>query len=152
MITCRESEDLVERRLDGELTADSEQDLEEHLAGCQACSRLLEQEAAVDAALTAHFADPGPAPQFGRRVLSRLAEDPMERLGWIADALNAVGAVALIALAIRALGHSDPALVGGLFAILGGALAVGLYPVLLARCAGGEPGGASVSGRERAAP
>jgi predicted anti-sigma-YlaC factor YlaD len=139
MISCREAEDLVERRLDGELTADSERDLTEHLGGCQACSRLLDQEAAVDAALTAHFADPEPAPQFGRRVLTRLAEDPMERLGWIADALNAVGAVALIALAIRALGHSDPATVGGLFGILGGALAVGLYPLLLARWGGGEP-------------
>jgi predicted anti-sigma-YlaC factor YlaD len=137
MISCREAEDLVERRLDGERTPDSEHDLTEHLAGCQACSRLLEQEAAVDAALAAHFADREPVPQFGRRVLSRLAEDPMEQLGWIADALNAVGAVALAALAIWALGQSDPATVAGLLGILGSALAVGLYPLVLAR--GAEP-------------
>ncbi|MFI5006661.1 MAG: anti-sigma factor family protein [Solirubrobacterales bacterium] len=139
MISCREAEDLVERRLDGERTADSEHDLTEHLAGCQACSRLLEQEAAVDAALTAHFADREPTAQFGRRVLSRLAQDPIERLGWIADALNAVGAVALAALAIWALGQSNPATVAGLLGILGSALAVGLYPLVLARCGGEEP-------------
>jgi anti-sigma factor RsiW len=86
MISCREAEDLVEPLLDGEQTAHSELDLAKHLAGCQACSQKLEQEAAVDAALNAHFADREPAPQFGRRVLSRLAEDAMERLGWIADA------------------------------------------------------------------
>lgn len=140
MITCREAEDLVERRLDAHLTADSEQDLTAHLAGCPACSRLLDRAAAVDAALAAHFADPEPTPQFRQRVLRRVyTEDPTERLGWIADALNAVGGVAMIALAIWVLGHSDPATVAGLLGVLGAGVVVGFYPMLLAGWGSREP-------------
>lgn len=152
MITCREAEELVERRLDGEMAAGFEQRLSEHLADCPACSRLIEREAAVDAALAAHFADAEPTPLFGRSVLGRLqADDSTERLGWIADALNALGGMAMIALAMRLVGHVDPETAGIVLGVMGGATAVSLYPMLLARW-GREPGTAGLSGRERAAP
>lgn len=139
MITCGEAEDLIERRLDGEMAAGSERTLTEHLAGCEACSRLLDREAAVDTALAAHFADAAPTPHLGRRVLLRVhAEDSVERMGWIADALNAAGGLAMIALATWVLGRIDPTTAGRLLGVMSGAVLLGLYPLLLAHWGSGN--------------
>lgn len=138
MITCREAEEMIERRLDAERTPGPERALDEHLAGCPACAGLLDREAAVDAALAAHFADAEPTPQLARRVRGRLqVNDPTERLGWITDALNAVGVMAMVAIATRLAGHSDAATVS-LLGVAAATVAVGLYPMLLTRS--GQPG------------
>ena len=139
MITCREREELVERRLDGETTAGDERLLSEHLEACESCRLLFERETALHAALTAHFAGAEPGPQFLRRVLRRVhGEDAGERLEWVADALNATGSMATLALATWVLGRSEPATLRAVLVWVGSALAVGCYPWLLAHWASDE--------------
>jgi anti-sigma factor RsiW len=140
MTHCREAEGLIERHLDGEVTEAQKLALMEHVTGCAACSELLQCEAEVDAGLAAAFRDKEPSPQLGPQVLRRLrVEASVERWGWIADALNAVGGLVMFAFAMRVLGSIDPRSGGMLLAIVGSAAAVSLYPLLLARLGGTEP-------------
>lgn len=141
MTTCGEAEDLIERRLDGETTEAQELALTDHLAGCAACSQQLERETTVDAALAAVFAGAEPSPQLGPRIHDRVRREASgERWGWITDGLNAVGGLVMFAFATRVLGPSDPRSVATLLLVAGGALAVGLYPLWLARLGGPEEG------------
>ena len=142
MTNCREAEALIERHLDREASPGEELALTEHLAGCAACRQWLELEASVDADLLAAFADAEPSPNLAARVRDRCRREASgERWGWIADALNAVGGLAMLLIATRMLGAFDShsAVIG--VAIAGGAVALGLYPLWLARLGGAETQG-----------
>lgn len=140
MTTCGVVEDLIERHLDGETTGAEETALRNHLSGCESCSRRSDREAALHARLVAAFANAIPSPGFGPGVLRRVRREAAAgRMEWIAEALNACGGLVMVVLTARVLGPGGPRSGGMLLAIVGGVLAVALYPLLLARLAGTHP-------------
>ena len=58
---------------------------------------------------------------------------------WIAEALNAGGALVMVVLTARVLGADGLRSAGMLLSIVGGGVAVALYPLLLAQLAGNDP-------------
>lgn len=139
MITCREAEDLIARHLDGATAGANQLALADHLAGCDACAQLLQSEQAVDSNLAAIFAGAGPSPQFGPRVLNRIRrEASLDQWPWIADALNAVGVLAMIAFGMRFFGDIDPRVAETVAAIVAATVAIGVYPLLLGRIGGDQ--------------
>ncbi|HEY6553601.1 MAG TPA: anti-sigma factor, partial [Vicinamibacteria bacterium] len=139
MTNCREAEALIERHLDREASPTEELALTEHLAGCAACRQWLELEASVDAGLLAAFAGAEPTPNLAARVRDRCRREASgERWGWIADALNAVGGLAMLLIGTRMVGALDPPSVVIVVAITAGVVALGLYPLWLARLGGPE--------------
>ena len=111
-----------------------------HLAGCPSCAALLEQEAALDAALAARFAGAAPSARFAAAVRTRVAAERPAPAAWISDALNAAGFVLSLAVVL-------PLAVwwGGMAgaAVTAGVCVVAAYPLLLADWAAeagaGEP-------------
>jgi predicted anti-sigma-YlaC factor YlaD len=139
MTTCDVAEDLIERHLDGETNGAEETALLNHLSGCASCSRRSDREAALYAHLVAAFANAMPSPGFGPGVLRRVRrEAPAGRVEWIAEVLNAGGGLVMVVLTARVLGAGGLRSGGMLLAIVGGVVAVSLYPLLLARLAGND--------------
>jgi len=140
IITCDRARALIERRLDGEASPQDDALLDAHVAGCPSCAALLEQEAALDAALAARFAGAAPSAGFAAAVRTRVAAERPAPAAWISDALNAAGFVLSLAVVL-------PLAVwwGGMAgaAVTAGVCVVAAYPLLLADWAAeagaGEP-------------
>lgn len=70
---CEEALELLSARLDGELTAQEEQELEDHLSACPACRGLAEELSALH--LSFEDLEDTPAPEdFAGRVMERVRE------------------------------------------------------------------------------
>jgi predicted anti-sigma-YlaC factor YlaD len=141
MIGCDDAGALIERRLDGVASHRDDALLDAHVAVCPSCAALLDDEAAVDAALAAHFRGAEPSAAFASGVRARVAaERPAPAASWIPDALNAAGLVLslLVVLPLAAWwgGTAGAALTAAVCVTAG-------YPLLLASWAGeagsGEP-------------
>ena len=128
MIPCETAAVLIERRLDGEASPEDDARLDAHVTGCPSCATALEQELALDAALTARFQGAQPSPAFAAAVRARVAAEPSPAAGWIPDLLNAAGVLLVLVLAVPVTSGW-----GGLTGILltMAALAAALYPLLL---------------------
>lgn len=84
MIPCRDADSMLSRRLDGELPADLERDLSEHLEGCPACRSLEGAESRRAEVLRSALAVEGEVLQSIRETVLRqtlLHESTQERAG-----------------------------------------------------------------------
>jgi predicted anti-sigma-YlaC factor YlaD len=133
MISCERAGALIERRLDGESLPSDDVLLAAHVASCPSCAALLEQEAALDAALAARFRGATPSPGFAAAVRARVAAERPAPAAWIPDALNAAGLVVSL-LVVLPLAAWWGGAVGAAISL--GAVLVGSYPLLLASWAG----------------
>ena len=105
--------EILSASLDGELSAGESARLRSHLAGCEGCSRMLEELRAVDRALAAEEAEPVPAHLEGRirsRIRGadggRLFAFPLRR--WRLPAAAAAGLAGLLALWVAFTGFEGP--------------------------------------------
>jgi len=138
MTRCADVETLIGSRIDGTAGPAENARLDAHLAACPDCAALLAEETAIDEALAAHLGDAKPSTAFDGAVRQRIRRERRPVGGWIPDVLNAAGVLMVLVGAVPvALGWNG---VTGVVAAAT-ALAVGLYPLLLATWAGDtEPG------------
>ena len=138
MTRCADVETLMGRRIDGTAGPAENARLDAHLAACLDCAALLAEETAIDEALSAHLGGATPSTAFDGAVRQRIRGELRPVGGWIPDVLNAAGVLMVLVGAVPvALGWNG---VTGVV-VAATALAVGLYPLLLATWAGdAEPG------------
>ena len=77
MTSCEKFTDLISARLDGMITPEEEQKLEEHLACCPACRELAQQMSALHAAFPELEEIPAPA-GFTQGVMAKIREEQPE--------------------------------------------------------------------------
>ena len=143
MTRCADVETLMERRIDGTARPAENARLDAHLAACSDCAALLAAETAIDAALAAHLGGAKPSTAFDAAVRKRIRGERRAIGGWIPDVLNAAGVLLVLVSAVPvALGWNG--VTGSVVAAT--ALAVGLYPLLLATWAG-DAGSAELGDR-----
>lgn len=100
---CEQARLMIHLRLDGELSAEDEVRLQEHLAHCEGCHRLDEQLRSIDAALREGLAalETTPSPQLAARIHERLGRTRTARNTWApwlaAAAVLLVAATVLLA-------------------------------------------------------
>jgi len=75
--------------LEGELDAAERREIEDHLAACPSCRRVLEERRVIDLAVAGLPAIAVP-PDFARTVLDRLPEEPRPAFGWLASVATAI--------------------------------------------------------------
>lgn len=137
MTRCADVETLMERRIDGTASAEESARLDAHLTWCPDCATRLAEETAIDEALAARLGGAKPSTAFEAAVRQRIRREGRPLGGWIPDVLNAAGVLSVLLGAVPiALGWDG---VTGV-AVAAAALAVGLYPLLLAMWAGDGPG------------
>ena len=131
MTRCADVETLMGRRIDGTAGRAENAHLDAHLAACPDCAALLAEEMAIDQTLASHFAGARPSTAFDATVRQRIRGERRSVGGWVPDVLNAAGVMVLAGAVPVALGWN-----GAAIAVAATALAVGLYPLLLATWAG----------------
>jgi anti-sigma factor RsiW len=138
MTRCADVETLMEHRIDGTAGPAENARLDAHLAACPDCAAVLAEEMAIDEALAAHLGGAKPSTAFDAAVRQRIRGERQPVGGWIPDVLNAAGVLLVLVGAVPvALGWNG---VTGVV-VAATALAVGLYPLLLATWASeAEPG------------
>ena len=78
MRSCDEIVELISASLDGELSADEQTALDEHIAHCPACSALLDDLRALHTAVTDLEEVPAPT-GFAEAVMSTIAAEPEQK-------------------------------------------------------------------------
>jgi anti-sigma factor (TIGR02949 family) len=134
-IDCQRAGAWIEARLDGEITAADDRLLDAHVAACPGCAAQLAAETALDRQLAARFGGVEAPAALSAAVRRRIEVEPApapSRAGWIADALNAGGVMAVAAMA---------SVVAPMLSVTGGLLTLALvamacYPLVLSGLAG----------------
>jgi predicted anti-sigma-YlaC factor YlaD len=75
--------------LEGELDAAERREIEEHLAACVSCRRVLEERRVIDL-VVAGIPPIAVPPEFARTVLARLPHEPRPGFGWLASVATAI--------------------------------------------------------------
>jgi predicted anti-sigma-YlaC factor YlaD len=75
--------------LEGELDSAERRRIEEHLAACPSCRRVLEERRVIDLA-AAGLPPIAVPPDFARAVLDRLPHEPRPAFGWLASLATAM--------------------------------------------------------------
>ncbi len=84
-IDCEQARLMMHLRLDGELQAEDELRLQDHLADCAGCRHIDEQLRSIDAALREGLAalEVAPSPQLAARIHDRLGRTRTVKNTWV---------------------------------------------------------------------
>ncbi|WP_227519202.1 anti-sigma factor family protein [Marinobacter sp. es.042] len=94
-MSCNEIRVDLPAYINNELSAPARDRVQEHIAGCPACSKWFASERALNRALQEQFSVPAPSPDFQNRVLSSALGAGSPQSGWSHGALGGAIAAAL---------------------------------------------------------
>lgn len=94
-MSCNDIRAVLPAFVNNELSGPARDQVQEHIATCEACSQWLASERALNRALHDQFHIPGPSPDFQSRVFASARNASKTKSGWSHGALGGAIAAAL---------------------------------------------------------